>query len=80
MNTALIIGLIGIVAVVLAVFFIRRMFAFLIHSVIGLFALLLWNWFFDPVVINVWSILIVAIGGVVGFIAVVALHFFGILF
>lgn len=80
MNTIMYIGIGGIVAVLFAVFFVKRMVLFLINSLIGLFALMGWNYLFDPVVINFWSVILVALLGIVGLIAVVGLHFLGVFF
>ena len=75
MNYAIIIGIVGIVAVVLAIFFIKKMFWFLFNSIIGLFALMGWNVLFTPVKINFFSVVLVAVGGIFGLAAVVILHF-----
>lgn len=76
-HPAILIGVLGIIAVVCAVLFVRRMLLFLIHSVIGLFALMGWNLLFEPVRITLVSVLLVAIFGIFGFAAVVILHSLG---
>lgn len=65
------------VLLVLAWFFAKRFIWLAINSLIGLFALMGWNLLFTPVTINVWSVLLVAIFGIFGLIAVVLLHVFG---
>jgi hypothetical protein len=80
MNTPLVIGIVGVIAVILAIFIIKRMFIFAIHGVIGLFALMGWNMFFDPVRINIISVAVVAIGGIFGLAGIVILHYLGIYF
>jgi len=53
----------------------------IINSVVGLVLLFLSNMFFHTgIVINIWSLAIVAIGGVVGLIMILLLHFLGIAF
>lgn len=80
MNEFIVIGIGGVIAVLIALFFVKKMIIFLINSVIGLFALMGWNYLFSPVVINVWSVLAVALFGIVGLVGVVGLHFLGVLF
>lgn len=82
MNWAIIVAIIAILAILAAIFFVKRMLLFLINSLIGLFALIGWNVLFpmQAVVINIWSVLLVALFGIVGLIAVVGLHFLGVAF
>jgi hypothetical protein len=82
MNWVLVAGIIAIIGVIFAVFFIKRMFIFLINSIIGLLALMGWNILFPgvAVTINLWSVLLVALFGIVGLIVVVGLHLLGIAF
>jgi len=52
-----------------------------INSVIGIVALVLLNYLpFVNIVINIWSVLIVALGGIPGIIIVILLSHFGIAF
>ena len=60
---------------------IKNIPALIVNAVIGVVILLVLNIFLSPdIVINIWSILIAAIGGIVGVIIVVVLHFLGIAF
>jgi hypothetical protein len=59
----------------------KGIFWLLINSVIGMGILILLNFLpFVSVVINIWSILIVALGGIPGIVLVVLLSHFGIAF
>jgi len=72
-----------IVVFLVIIFFalVKRVFILVINSVIGLFALIGFNFLFDVgIKINFWSVLITAIGGIFGFIIVLAAHFLGIAF
>jgi hypothetical protein len=69
--------IIVVVLLVLAWFFAKRFIWLAVNSLVGLFALMGWNLLFTPVTINLWSVLLVAIFGIFGLIAVVALHFLG---
>ena len=52
-----------------------------INSIIGIVALVLLNYLpFINIVINIWSVLIVALGGIPGIILVILLSHFGIMF
>ncbi len=77
LSPVLLIAILGVIAIVCAVLFVKRMLIFLIHSVIGLFSLMGWNLFFEPVAITVVSVLLVAIFGIFGFVIVVILHGLG---
>ncbi len=60
---------------------VKNLFALAINSVIGLFALFGVNYLFNTsIAVNVWSVLITAIGGIVGLIIVVLAHVFGLAF
>jgi hypothetical protein len=77
----LITALIVVAILLVAAFFLAKRFLWLaINSVIGLFALMGWNLLFTPVVINFWSVILVALFGIFGLIAVVVLHFLGVAF
>ena len=77
-----ILALLIVVCFVLIFFaLVKRVFILAINSVIGLFALIGFNFLFDVgIKINFWSVLITAIGGIFGFIIVLAAHFIGIAF
>ena len=77
MNWLLILGL-GLLVVLFIVFmFAKHLVKWVINSIIGVFALLGWNVIFwgIPLAVNFWSVLLVAVGGIVGLIIVVLLHF-----
>ena len=82
MVVAEILGLILAIIVIVVLFRVARNIPALIgNAVIGVIILVLLNLFLSPpVVINIWSILISAIGGIAGVIIVVVLHFLGIAF
>ena len=82
MVLAEILGLILAIIVIVVLFRVARNIPALIgNAVIGVIILVLLNLFLSPpVVINIWSILISAIGGIAGVIIVVVLHFLGIAF
>jgi len=68
-----------VVAVLFKVF--RNIVGLVVNAVIGVVILWLLNLFLTPpVAINIWSILISAIGGIAGVIIVIVLHFLGIAF
>ena len=75
----------GLLAVIVVVLFIlllfklvKKVFIFIINSVIGIFALFGFNYITNAgITINFWSVLITAIGGIVGFAIVVGMHFLG---
>jgi hypothetical protein len=70
-----------IILVVLFFWLIKKTFILAINSVIGLFALFGFNFLFNAgIEINIWSVLITAIGGIIGFIIIVAAHFLHIAF
>jgi hypothetical protein len=82
MSLPLIIGLIAIVGIILAIFFVKRLILLAVNSIIGLLALMGWNILFplQTLKINFLSVLIVALSGIFGFIGVVVLHFLGVYF
>lgn len=72
-----------VVMCVLAVGFflwgLKKAIKLLINSAIGFFALWLTKVILiKTLVINIWSVLIVAIGGIIGYFVVIILHFFGV--
>lgn len=70
--------IIVIVLVVLLFSFVKNIFFLIINSVIGFFALYGINFFLsDPIPINFWSVIIVAVGGVFGLVIELILHFLG---
>ena len=82
MVVAEILGLILAIIIVIVLFRVARNIPALIgNAVIGVIILVLLNLFLSPpVVINIWSILISAIGGIAGVIIVLVLHCLGIAF
>lgn len=82
MVVAEILGLILAIIIVIVLFRVARNIPALIgNAVIGVIILVILNLFLSPpVVINIWSILISAIGGIAGVIIVVVFHFLGIAF
>lgn len=59
----------------------KKIVVLIFNSIIGLLALFGFNSIFSPdITINVWSVLITAIGGAIGFIVLVVLHYFKFLF
>ena len=79
MILAQIITLIIVILAVLVFFhFVKNLFVLAINSVIGFFALFGINLFLsNPIPINFWSVIIVAIGGIFGLIIELILHFLG---
>ncbi|MBN2051973.1 pro-sigmaK processing inhibitor BofA family protein [Candidatus Woesearchaeota archaeon] len=78
-------GIIAIVAAVILVlllfWLVRRVVILFINSVIGLFALFGFNYLFHAgIKISFWSVIITAIGGIIGFIIVIAAHYLHIAF
>lgn len=62
------------------VVFIRKLGWLILNSIIGFFALFFTKIFLPDVVINAWSVLITAIGGVPGYLIVIIFHLLGIAF
>lgn len=74
---------IAIVALIVFLMFLifKNVVMLIINSVIGLFALFGLNALFDVgVKVNIWSVLITAIGGIIGFAIVLILHFLHVAF
>lgn len=71
--------LIIVVLIILLVFnLVKKVFIFIINSIIGIFALIGFNTLFHAnITINFWSVIITAIGGLVGFVVVVGCHYLG---
>jgi hypothetical protein len=58
--------------------FVKKVLLFIINSIVGILALIGFNVIFHAGIdINLWSVLITAIGGVVGFVIVLGCHFLG---
>ena len=75
-------GLLALIVVVLIIIFlfkiVKRVFILIINSVVGIFALIGFNSIFHAgVTINFWSVIITAIGGIIGFAIVVGAHYLG---
>ena len=72
-------ALIVVILIIILLFrIIKKFFIFIISSVIGMFALFGFNYlFYADVAVNFWSVIITAIGGIIGFIIVVGMHYLG---
>jgi len=75
-------GLLALIVVVLIIILlvkvVKKIFIFMLNSVIGIFALIGFNVLFHAgVTINFWSVIITAIGGIIGFAIVVGAHYLG---
>jgi inhibitor of the pro-sigma K processing machinery len=77
-----ILGLILAIIILVVLFrVVKNIGALIVNAVIGVVLLWILNLFLSPpVVINIWSVLISAIGGILGVIIVLLLHFLGIAF
>ena len=64
----------------LLVVFIRNIGWLIVNSIIGFLALLFTRLILPDLAINIWSVLITAIGGVPGYLIVVIFHILGIAF
>ena len=74
--------LLALVVVVLIIWLVfklvKKFFILVINSIIGLFALMGFNFLTSAgITINFWSIIITAIGGIIGFAIVLGMHFLG---
>jgi hypothetical protein len=70
------------VLVVLIILFmfklVKKVFLFILNTIIGIFALIGFNSVFHAnVAVNFWSVIITAIGGIIGFAIVVISHYLG---
>ncbi len=75
-------GLLALIVVVLIIYLIfrvvKRVFILIINSIIGIFALIGFNNLLNAnITINFWTVIITAIGGIIGFIVVVGMHYLG---
>jgi hypothetical protein len=75
-------GLLTIVVVACIILFlfifVKKVLLFMINSVVGILALIGFNSVFHAgIAINIWSVLITAIGGVIGFVIVLGMHYLG---
>jgi len=66
--------------VVVVALFLRKLLVLVINSVIGFFALFAAKLILPDLAINFWTIIITAVGGIIGFLAVILLHIFGVAF
>lgn len=79
---------IGIIALVIALAVLYLLYHFMksiapivLNSIAGILVFLFLNWFFNlGIPINIWTVAIVGIGGFIGLVVVLFLHFFGIAF
>jgi len=75
-------GLVTIIVVACIILFlfifVKRIILFIINSIVGLLALIGFNVVFHAgIQINIWSVLITGIGGVIGFLIVLGMHYLG---
>ncbi len=75
-------GLVTIIVVACIILFlfifVKRIILFIVNSIVGLLALIGFNVLFNAGIgINIWSILITGIGGVIGFLIVLGMHYLG---
>ena len=66
--------------VILFAIFMKKFLILFVNSVIGFFALFAVSLMLDTLVINTWSVLITAVGGIFGLIIVLILHLTGAAF
>ncbi|MBU1975522.1 MAG: pro-sigmaK processing inhibitor BofA family protein [Nanoarchaeota archaeon] len=72
--------LIGIFVIIMFTIF-KKVLKLILNAIIGLVALFAFNAVFGTdVAVNFWSVVITALGGIVGFIVVIVLHFLGVAF
>ncbi|MBU1202275.1 MAG: pro-sigmaK processing inhibitor BofA family protein [Nanoarchaeota archaeon] len=81
----MIVEIIAFLVVALIMFFLfksfKKIIVFVINSVVGFLALFGFNAMFDVAIkINLWSILITGVGGSIGFVVILILHFLGLAF
>lgn len=67
-----------IIFVILVAMLMKKFMILAVNSVIGFFALVAASLVLPSLKISIWSVLITAIGGIIGFAAVIILHLFGI--
>lgn len=68
-----------VVAIVFLLWGLKKALGLLLNSLIGFFALWVTQKLILPdLIINIWSVLITAVFGIVGYISVIILHFLGI--
>lgn len=73
--------LVALFLVVLVIRFFKNPIAILANSLLGILAFFVLNTYFHlGIVVNFWSVAIVAVGGLGGFLLVLALNFMGIAF
>lgn len=75
--TILIIAILSVIVLFRAV---KEFLPLIVNSLGALIVLFILNYFSFGILINIWSILIVAVGGFAGLVLVVLLHFLGIAF
>ena len=80
MLVEIILLILAILAVVVMFRVLKNFLPLLINSIGALIVLMILNFFGLGIAINIWSILIVAIGGFAGLLLIVLLHLLGIAF
>jgi len=71
--------LLVVISIIIVIFMVlKNVFILILNSVIGFFALYaVQAWVMPSLEINFWSVMITAIGGIIGFIVVVGSHLLG---
>lgn len=74
--------LIIVILIIVFIFkFLKRVIFLILNSIVGLLALFGFNTLFESTIpINFWSVLVTGIGGTIGFVVILVLHFLGIAF
>jgi SigmaK-factor processing regulatory protein BofA len=81
MEWVVLLVVVGLLVAVLIISGIRFLWALLINAIIGVVLIFLTNLFISqPIPINILTILISAIGGVIGWLFILVLHLLGIAF
>jgi len=61
--------------------FFKKVIFLILNSIVGLLALFGFNSLFNAeVAINIWSVLVAGIGGSIGFVVIIILHYLGLAF
>ena len=70
----------AILVFILLIIFLKNIVKLAINTAVGFFALYATSLLLPDLVINVWSVLIVAFGGIFGYLLVLILHLLGLAF
>jgi hypothetical protein len=78
MLTELLVIVVVALIILFLFFIVKKVVFFVINSIIGIFALIGFNTLFQAgIQINFWSVIITALGGIIGFGIVVGCHYLG---